>query len=58
VSAAESAGALAIELPAANTQHLVFDAARQSELCICGLHPERSSLEAMFMAAIRRQGAA
>jgi len=45
----------AIELPAAEHQHLVLQAAREANIKIHGLHPKRSSLEEMFMAAIRKQ---
>lgn len=50
-----SDGVLAIELPADGQQQLVFAAARQARARIRGLHPKRSSLEEMFMTAIRRQ---
>ena len=46
---------LAIELPAAEEQGLVFRAARDVGATIHGLHPQRSSLEEMFMTAIRKQ---
>lgn len=46
---------LAIELPAANQQQIVFAAARDAGAEIRGLQPRRSSLEETFMAAIRRQ---
>ncbi len=46
---------VALELPAANAQRLVFSAAREAEATVRGLHPQRSSLEDMFMTAIRRQ---
>ena len=51
-----SNGVMAIELPAANRQRLVFEAARDSKVLLRGLHPKRSTLEEMFMAAIRKQG--
>ena len=52
-----SEGAVAIELPEADTQRAVLAAARAAGVKIRGLHPKRSSLEEMFMAAIRRQEA-
>jgi len=58
VEAAKPSGTFAIELPGVNTQHLVYEAAREAAATVSGLAPERSSLEAMFMAAIRRQDAA
>ncbi|MEW6249904.1 MAG: ABC transporter ATP-binding protein [Planctomycetota bacterium] len=48
-------GELRIELPQAGQQRLVFGAARETGATVCGLHPQRSSLEDMFMTAIRRQ---
>jgi len=50
-----SNGSLEIELPAENEQRSVFEAARDAGVSIRGLHPQRSSLEEMFMAAIRKQ---
>ncbi len=44
-----------LELPTEGRQDLVFQAAKNSEVAIRGLHPKRSSLEEMFMAAIRKQ---
>lgn len=58
VSATDDQGGLMIELPAPDLQPLVFEAARSAGVRVCGLSPERSSLEAMFMKAIRRQTAA
>ena len=46
---------LTIDLPAADEQRLVFRAARAAGATIRGLHPMRSSLEEMFMTAIRKQ---
>jgi ABC-2 type transport system ATP-binding protein len=51
----QSDGVLAIELPAPDEQRLVFAAARDAGVEIRGLHPKRSSLEEMFMTAIRTQ---
>ncbi len=48
-------GTLALELPAVNAEGLVFSAARDVGATIRGLHPKRSSLEDMFMAAISKQ---
>jgi ABC-2 type transport system ATP-binding protein len=56
VTVHSQAGAvLAIELPAADEERLVFRAARDVGATIRGLRPKRSSLEEMFMTAIRRQ---
>lgn len=51
----QSNGVLAIELPGAGQERLVFEAARQAGATVRGLHPKRSSLEEMFMTAIRKQ---
>jgi ABC-2 type transport system ATP-binding protein len=51
----QTGSALAVELPAADEQGLVFCAAREAGATIRGLHPKRSSLEETFMTAIRRQ---
>ncbi len=49
-------GIIEIELPAVGTQSVVLDAVRKTGATFRGLHPKRSSLEEMFMAAITRQG--
>jgi ABC-2 type transport system ATP-binding protein len=46
-----------IELPAADAQPAVLEAARDTGIKLHGLHPKRSSLEETFMAAIQRQRA-
>ena len=46
---------LAVELPAADQQRLLFAAARDANAEIRGLHPRRSSLEETFMTAMRQQ---
>ena len=48
-------GSLAVELPAADQQRLILEAARDTDARLRGMHPKRSSLEDMFMAAIQRQ---
>lgn len=48
-------GRLAIELPAAGGQPAVLEAARAAGAQVRGLHPQRSSLEEIFLAALRRQ---
>lgn len=58
IESAGAAGSAAIELPGRNTQHLVFEAAQAADATVGGLQPQRSSLEEMFMTAIRRQDAA
>jgi ABC-2 type transport system ATP-binding protein len=52
---APGTGAAAIELPAAGQQGLVLRAARESNAKLRGLHPKRSTLEEMFMTALRKQ---
>ena len=49
-------GIIEIELPAAGTQAVVLEAVRKTGAHFRGLYPKRSSLEEMFMAALRRQG--
>ncbi len=51
----QSEGSLGIELPAAQTQSIVLQAARETNTKLRGLHPKRSSLEEAFMTAIARQ---
>ena len=51
----QAGGHVDIELPAADEQCLVFGAVRDAGATIRGLHPKRSSLEEMFMTAIRKQ---
>ena len=50
-------GTMALELPAADQQSIVLQAAGRSDTRIRGLHPRRSSLEEHFMAALRQQEA-
>ena len=54
----QSNGRLNIELPAEGAQSTVFEAARNANAMVCGLHPKRSSLEETFMAALKKQGGA
>jgi ABC-2 type transport system ATP-binding protein len=49
------AGHVAVELPASGTQNIVLEAARDTGAAIRGLHPKRSSLEEMFLAALNKQ---
>ena len=51
----EANGSLSVELPAAGQQRIIVQAARETNARLRGLHPQRSSLEEMFMAAIDRQ---
>ncbi|HNQ22182.1 MAG TPA: ABC transporter ATP-binding protein [Phycisphaerae bacterium] len=46
---------IALELPAAGRQSLVLEAAQLAGVRVRGLHPQRSSLEETFLAAIRKQ---
>jgi ABC-2 type transport system ATP-binding protein len=48
-------GAMAIELPGVGEEGAVLRAARETDTKLRGLHPERSTLEETFMAAIERQ---
>ena len=48
-----SDGVMEIELPEANRQDLVLSSACKTGIKLRGLHPQRSSLEERFMAAIR-----
>ena len=48
-------GSLSVELPGAGQQRMIVQAARDTNTKLRGLHPQRSSLEEMFMAAIERQ---
>ena len=48
-------GRLNIELPEADAQRLILEAAVETGTHVHGLHPKRSSLEETFMAAIQRQ---
>jgi ABC-2 type transport system ATP-binding protein len=50
-----SNGTAAIELPAADAEGVILHAAKDTNTKLRGLHPERSSLEDAFMAAIERQ---
>ncbi len=51
----QSNGSMAIELPAEGQQHRVLRAARAAAAQLRSLQPKRSSLEEVFMAAVRRQ---
>ncbi len=48
-------GSLGIELPTAEAQCIVLQAARETNIKLRGLHPKQNSLEEAFMAAIARQ---
>ncbi len=50
-----SNGTLRVELPQANQQNLILLSAQDANTKIRGLHPQRSTLEERFMAAIRSQ---
>lgn len=50
-----SNGTVAIELPAADAEGVILRAAENTNTKLRGLHPERSSLEDAFMAAVERQ---
>ncbi len=51
----EMESGLAVELPAADAQALIFGAAREVGATVRGLHAQRSSLEETFMRAINPQ---
>jgi len=50
-----SNGTAALELPGGGAEGIILHAAKETDTKLRGLHPERSSLEDAFMAAIERQ---